>query len=200
MRDDRRPRRAGGRRRQRFAARRPSPARPTARPGQGASALISVVTVVGAVRAVVAGHRTWAGSSRCSCRRRRRSSSSSSTSRTAASAARTLLEHSLWQPVSASSRPSLLACLTAIPIGIAMGVSRVVARHLRSADRVLPAAAAARLPAADHHLVRHRRAAKVLLIYLACFAPLALAARAGVRSVARSRSTPPTRWAPRACR
>ena len=32
------------------------------------------------------------------------------------------------------------------------------ARHLRSADRVLPAAAAARVPAADRHLVRHRRA------------------------------------------
>ena len=31
------------------------------------------------------------------------------------------------------------------------------ARHLRSADRVLPAAAAARVPAADRHLVRHRR-------------------------------------------
>ena len=31
------------------------------------------------------------------------------------------------------------------------------ARHLRPADRVLPAAAAARLPAADRHLVRHRR-------------------------------------------
>ena len=30
------------------------------------------------------------------------------------------------------------------------------ARHLRPADRVLPAAAAARVPAADRHLVRHR--------------------------------------------
>src|SRR6185437_14367751 len=31
-------------------------------------------------------------------------------------------------------------------------------RHLRSADRVLPSAAAARVSAADRHLVRHRRA------------------------------------------
>ena len=30
------------------------------------------------------------------------------------------------------------------------------ARHLRPADRVLPSAAAARVPAADRHLVRHR--------------------------------------------
>ena len=58
---------------------------------------------------------------------------------------------------SACSPRSSLACVTAIPIGIAMGVSRDRARHLRSADRVLPAAAAARLPAADRHLVRHRR-------------------------------------------
>jgi hypothetical protein len=71
------------------------------------------------------------------------------------------------------------------------------ARHLRPADRVLPPAAAAELPAADHHLVRHRRAAQG-----AAHLPELLRAAGAGRAlgheerVARSRSTPPIRWAP----
>ena len=75
-----------------------------------------------------------------------------------------------------------LAFVTAVPIGIAMGMSRVARGIFDPADRVLPAAAAAGLPAADHHLVRHRRAAQGAADLPSCFAPLALAARAGMRS------------------
>ena len=49
-----------------------------------------------------------------------------------------------------------LACVTAIPVGHRDGRLAHRARHLRSADRVLPSAAAARVPAADRDLVRHR--------------------------------------------
>jgi hypothetical protein len=71
------------------------------------------------------------------------------------------------------------------------------ARHLRPADRVLPPAAAAGLPAADHHLVRHRRAAQG-----AADLPGLLRAAGAGRALGheerqrRSRSTPRTRWAP----
>lgn len=77
----------------------------------------------------------------------------------------------------------LLACITAIPIGIAMGVSRV-ARGIMDPPiefyRPLP-------PLAYLPLIiiwcGIGETSKVLLIYLACFAPLAMSAQAGVRSV-----------------
>lgn len=76
-----------------------------------------------------------------------------------------------------------LACLTAIPIGILMGVSRI-ARGVFDPPlefyRPL-------LPLADLPPViigfGIDEASKIVLIGLACFAPLAVAARAGVRSV-----------------
>ena len=76
-----------------------------------------------------------------------------------------------------------LACVTAIPIGIAMGVSRVMRGVLAPPiEFYRPVPALAYLPliviwfGIDEF-------SKVLLIYLACFAPLAMSARAGVRSV-----------------
>src|SRR5947207_1289205 len=77
----------------------------------------------------------------------------------------------------------LLACLTAIPVGIAMGVSRI-ARGIFDPPiefyRPLPPLAYLPLVVIWFGI---EETAKIVLIYLACFAPLAMAARAGVRSV-----------------
>ena len=77
----------------------------------------------------------------------------------------------------------IAACATAIPIGIAMGVSRI-ARGIFDPPiefyRPLPPLAYLPLIVIWFGIDEF---AKVLLIYLACFAPLALSARAGVRSV-----------------
>jgi len=77
----------------------------------------------------------------------------------------------------------IAACVTAIPIGVAMGVSRVL-RGIFDPPiefyRPLP-------PLAYLPLIviwfGSDELSKILLIYLACFAPLAMSARAGVRSV-----------------
>jgi taurine transport system permease protein len=92
---------------------------------------------------------------------------------------------SLWQPQASLLRVSsafALACVTAVPVGIGMGVSR----HLRGAlDPVVefygPIPPLAYLPLT---IIRCGigETQKVVLIYLAIFAPMALAARAGVRS------------------
>jgi len=77
----------------------------------------------------------------------------------------------------------LAACVTAIPIGIAMGVSRI-ARGIFDPPiefyRPLPPLAYLPLIVIWFGI---DELSKVLLIYLACFAPLAMSARAGVRSV-----------------
>lgn len=77
----------------------------------------------------------------------------------------------------------LLACVTAIPIGIAMGISRV-ARGIFDPPiefyRPLPPLAYLPLIVIWFGI---GELSKVILIYLAIFAPLALSARAGVRSV-----------------
>jgi taurine transport system permease protein len=78
----------------------------------------------------------------------------------------------------------VLACLTAIPAGIAMGVSRIARGVLDPPIefyRPLPPLAYLPLVVIWFGI---DEAAKIVLIYLACFAPLALAARAGVRSAA----------------
>ena len=76
-----------------------------------------------------------------------------------------------------------LACLTAVPVGIAMGVSRI-ARGIFDPPiefyRPLPPLAYLPLIVIWFGI---EETAKIVLIYLACFAPLAMAARAGVRSV-----------------
>jgi taurine transport system permease protein len=94
----------------------------------------------------------------------------------------------LWQHFAASmGRVFLaffLACLTAIPVGIAMGMSRV-ARGIFDPPiefyRPLPPLAYLPLIIIWFGI---EEMPKVLLIYLACFAPLALAARSGMKSAA----------------
>ena len=77
----------------------------------------------------------------------------------------------------------LLACVTAIPIGIAMGVSRI-ARGIFDPPiefyRPLPPLAYLPLIVIWFGI---DELSKILLIYLACFAPMAMSAQAGVRSV-----------------
>jgi taurine transport system permease protein len=76
----------------------------------------------------------------------------------------------------------LLACVTAVPIGIAMGMSRVV-RGIFDPPiefyRPLPPLAYLPLVIIWFGI---GEMPKVLLIYLSCFAPLALAARSGMKS------------------
>jgi taurine transport system permease protein len=77
-----------------------------------------------------------------------------------------------------------LACLTAIPVGIAMGMSRV-ARGIFDPPiefyRPLPPLAYLPLIIIWFGIDEFP---KVLLIYLSCFAPLALAARSGMKGAA----------------
>lgn len=76
-----------------------------------------------------------------------------------------------------------LAVLTAVPVGLAMGTSRLargIADPLIEFYRPLPPLAY--LPLIVIWL-GIGEGAKVTLIYLACFAPLAMAAKAGVRAV-----------------
>lgn len=92
----------------------------------------------------------------------------------------------LWQHFLASMfrvfSAFLLACVTAIPIGIAMGMSRV-ARGIFDPPlefyRPLPPLAYLPLIIIWFGI---DELPKVLLIFLSCFAPLALAARSGMRS------------------
>ena len=92
----------------------------------------------------------------------------------------------LWQHAAASLlrvfSAFALACVTAIPVGIAMGMSRVV-RGIFDPPlefyRPLPPLAYLPLIIIWFGI---DELPKVLLIFLSCFAPLALAARAGTRS------------------
>ena len=92
----------------------------------------------------------------------------------------------LWQHFAASMfrvfSAFALACITAIPIGIAMGMSRV-ARGIFDPPlefyRPLPPLAYLPLIIIWFGI---DELPKVLLIFLSCFAPLALAARSGMRS------------------
>ena len=94
----------------------------------------------------------------------------------------------LWQHFAASMlrvfSAFVFACLTAIPVGIAMGMSRV-ARGIFDPPiefyRPLPPLAYLPLIIIWFGI---DETPKVLLIYLACFAPLALAARSGMKSAA----------------
>ncbi|WP_322103199.1 ABC transporter permease subunit [Paraburkholderia sp. J41] len=93
----------------------------------------------------------------------------------------------------------LLAVVTAVPLGIAMGTSRIargIADPLIEFYRPLPPLAY--LPLVVIWLGIDE-SAKITLIFLACFAPLAMSAKAGVRSVAieqinAARSLGATRW------
>jgi taurine transport system permease protein len=93
-----------------------------------------------------------------------------------------LWEHFMWSLVRVFAA-FVLACVTAIPVGIAMGVSRI-ARGIFDPPvefyRPLPPLAYLPLIVIWFGI---EETAKIVLIYLACFAPLAMAARAGVKSV-----------------
>ena len=93
----------------------------------------------------------------------------------------TILEHFGWS-VYRVFGAFFLACLTAIPVGILMGVSRVMRGVFDPPIefyRPLPPLAYLPLVIIWFGI---DEASKIILIYLACFAPLAVAARAGVRS------------------
>jgi taurine transport system permease protein len=93
-----------------------------------------------------------------------------------------LLEHFLWS-LGRVFGAFALACVTAIPVGILMGVSRTlrgVFDPIIEFYRPLPPLAYLPLVIIWFGI---EETSKVVLIYLACFAPLAVAARAGVRSV-----------------
>lgn len=94
----------------------------------------------------------------------------------------TLLEHTLTS-LSRVLGAFALACVTAIPIGVMMGVSRV-ARGLFDPPiefyRPLPPLAYLPMVIIWFGIGEF---SKVYLIYLAIFAPMAIAARSGVRSV-----------------
>src|ERR1700761_7952137 len=92
-----------------------------------------------------------------------------------------LSEHLLWSAIRVFGA-FLLASVTAVPVGILMGVSRV-ARGLLDPPlefyRPLPPLAYLPLVVIWFGI---DETAKIVVIYLACFAPIAMAARAGVRS------------------
>lgn len=94
----------------------------------------------------------------------------------------TLLQHTLTS-LSRIFGAFFLACVTAIPIGILMGTNRVM-RGIFDPPiefyRPLPPLAYLPLVIIWFGI---DEASKVLLIYLAIFAPMAISARAGVRSV-----------------
>ena len=94
----------------------------------------------------------------------------------------TLWEHALWSLYRVFSAFAL-ACVTAIPIGIAMGVNRVF-RGLFDPpiEFYRPIPPLGYLPLIIIWL-GIGETPKIVLIYLAVFAPMALNARAGVRSV-----------------
>ncbi|ACC75141.1 ABC transporter permease subunit [Paraburkholderia phymatum] len=94
-----------------------------------------------------------------------------------------LSEHLMWSAIRVFGAFAL-ACVTAVPIGVLMGVSRV-ARGLLDPPiefyRPLPPLAYLPLVVIWFGI---DETAKLVVIWLACFAPIAMAARAGVRSAA----------------
>ena len=92
-----------------------------------------------------------------------------------------LLEHLTWSAIRVFGAFAL-AVVTAVPVGIAMGVSRI-ARGVFDPpiEFYRPLPPLAYLPLIVIWLGIDE-ASKIVLIYLACFAPIALAAKAGVKS------------------
>src|SRR5438094_416919 len=153
-----------------------------AAPGEGSSTAISAVTIVAIVALWwLASHRAWVPplflpTPETVAERLYESAMGKLTDAP-------LGEHFGWSMFRVFSA-FLAACVTAIPIGIAMGVSRI-ARGVFDPPiefyRPLPPLAYLPLIVIWFGI---DELSKVLLIYLACFAPLAMSARAGVRSVA----------------
>ena len=151
-------------------------------PGEGPSTLISVVTVA-AIFALwwVATHFGWIRDIFLPTPERIVTSFADAW-KGDIQGGRPLLDH-FWASLMRVFAAFLLACVTAIPAGIAMGVSRI-ARGIFDPPiefyRPLPPLAYLPLIVIWFGI---EETAKVILIYLACFAPLAMAARAGVKSV-----------------
>ena len=170
-------------------------------PGEGRSTLISVVTVVRPLRVVwwVATHYGWIKDLFLPTPERNPHELQRRVARR--HPGRQAVVRALLVGASTGSSPhSLLACVTAVPIGIAMGVSRI-ARGIFDPPiefyRPLPPLAYLPLIVIWFGI---DETAKIVLIYLACAAPLAMAARAGVRSVTIEQINAASRWAPRSGR
>jgi taurine transport system permease protein len=151
-------------------------------PGEGPSTLISTVTVVGLlVLWWVATHYGWIRDIFLP-RPERIFTSFAEAWRGDIQGGKPLSEH-FWWSLYRVFAAFVLACVTAIPVGIAMGVSRI-ARGIFDPPiefyRPLPPLAYLPLIVIWFGI---EETAKIVLIYLACFAPLAMAARAGVRGV-----------------
>jgi taurine transport system permease protein len=151
-------------------------------PGQGSSTLISVVTVIALlVLWWVATHFGWIRDLFLPTPEKIIKSFGDAW-RGDIQGGKPLPEH-FWASLYRVFAAFVLACVTAIPAGIAMGVSRI-ARGILDPPiefyRPLPPLAYLPLIVIWFGI---DETAKIVLIYLACFAPLAMAARAGVRSV-----------------
>jgi taurine transport system permease protein len=167
--------------RQRFAAQPARPGEAYGEPGQGASALISVVTVLALLAA------WWLITAFGYIKPLFLPSPAAVVAQFVDVAmdgfgGSTLFEHTLWSLYRVFAA-FLLACLTAIPIGIGMGVNRVLRGVFDPPiEFYRPIPPLAYLPLIIIWF-GIGDLGKVILIYLAVFAPLALNARAGVRSV-----------------
>jgi taurine transport system permease protein len=152
-------------------------------PGEGSSVLISVVTVISLFA-------LWWGATHMGWIRdlflptpERIGAAFVAAMKGDIQGGKALPEHFMWSLIRVFSA-FFLAVLTAVPAGIAMGVSRVM-RGIFDPPiefyRPLPPLAYLPLIVIWFGI---DETAKIVLIYLACFAPLAMAARAGVKSVA----------------
>jgi len=151
-------------------------------PGEGSSTLIATVTVVTLLVAWwVATHNGWIRDLFLPTPERIIASFAEAW-KGEIQGGRPLAEHFGWSLLRVFAAFAL-ACITAVPIGIAMGVSRI-ARGIFDPPiefyRPLPPLAYLPLIVIWFGI---EETAKIVLIYLACFAPLAMAARAGVKSV-----------------
>jgi taurine transport system permease protein len=151
-------------------------------PGEGPSTLISVVTVVGLLAFWwIATHFGWIKDLFLPTPEKIFTSFGEAW-RGDIQGGKPLSEH-FWWSLYRVFAAFVLAVVTAVPVGIAMGVSRI-ARGIFDPPiefyRPLPPLAYLPLIVIWFGI---DETAKIVLIYLACFAPLAMAARAGVRSV-----------------
>jgi ABC-type nitrate/sulfonate/bicarbonate transport system permease component len=110
------------------------------------------------------------------------------------------MDATLWQHLAASLTRIVVALLAAVligvPVGIAMGLSptvRGILDPLIELYRPVPPLAYLPLMVIWFGI---GETSKILLIYLAIFAPVAMSALAGVKSAQQVRFAPRSRWAP----
>lgn len=110
------------------------------------------------------------------------------------------MDATLWQHLAASLTRIVLALLAAvligIPVGIAMGLSptvRGILDPIIELYRPVPPLAYLPLMVIWFGI---GETSKILLIYLAIFAPVAMSALAGVKARSRFAFVPPSRWVP----